>query len=161
MFLFSFGVWFSSINSKILKRSRFYMLEKKWKKLNGKRKFAVYSFVQKTERVLKLFFFLACPVSDFNSFKGENITFCLRNNKSSEIVIKVRVFRLFGPVFRGLQLRQPHIILGHDQPTDKDPFSAKKKQIWPIFIQSIHLNIFSFLDWSSKFLLIKWKCLYF
>ena len=47
-------------------------------------------------------FALAPPVSDFYCFESGNITFYRRNYKSSEIMIKVRVFPSFGLVTVGL-----------------------------------------------------------
>ena len=46
------------------------------------------------------------------------------SNKSSE-----NVFPPFRPVFEGLQLRYPRKIVGHEQPTHNDPFSAKKNKV--------------------------------
>ena len=52
-----------------------------------------------------LFFVPALTVNEFYYFKGENITFYRRSNKSSENAITVRLFPPVGPVFCGLQLR--------------------------------------------------------
>ena len=46
-------------------------------------------------------FVLARTISDFYYLIGEKITFYRRSNKTSENVIKVRVFPPFGPVFGG------------------------------------------------------------
>ena len=49
-------------------------------------------------------FVVVCTASDFHSFNGEINTFYRKSNKFSENVIKVRVFCLFRPVFRGFTL---------------------------------------------------------
>ena len=43
----------------------------------------------------------ARTVSEFYSFKGENITFYSMSNQSTANVIRVRVFPSFGPFFLG------------------------------------------------------------
>ena len=49
-------------------------------------------------------FVLARMFSNLYSFEGEKITLYRRSNKSSENVIKVREFPLFGPVSEGLKV---------------------------------------------------------
>ena len=84
-------------------------------------------------------FKVARRVSEFCSFIAENIIF-YRRTKSSENVVKVRVFPHLNSFLGGLQLPLAGNFAGLDRPTRKEPFSANKLQILPIFAETIPLN---------------------
>ena len=82
-------------------------------------------------------FAVARTVSDFYSLEGENVTFYRRSNKSSENVIRVRVFFPFGPVFWGVySCVSPILFWEMINQHKKTPFLQKnkiKQRLWPIF----------------------------
>ena len=112
-FQFSFFLQFSILDSKLLKKCQFYIFEAK-KKLNRKWINVACKFVLNVASILKmsLFFLLPRTVDHFCSFKREKYTFHRRCNKSSDNVIRVRVFAPFAPIVGGFTVLLPLYYFG-------------------------------------------------